>query len=71
MIMSVQELAAQLNRNQFRTTYDSEYAGERGTYTLVNKAYQWVHDELGLPEEASAIADAFVKQDSTHAWDKE
>ena len=71
MKMGVEELATHPNRNNFKTGYDTQYEGGRGTYTLVSATYRWVHDELGLPDEATAIAEAYVKPDGTHAWDKE
>lgn len=67
--MSGEELAAHLNRNGIYTEYDSEYQGGRGIYTLIRNTYHWLHDDLGLTEEASKIADAFVKPDGTHAWE--
>lgn len=71
MIMSADELAHHLNRNDFKTGYETAYGGGRGTYTLIQATYRWVHDDLGLPGEAAAVADAFVKPDGSHAWDKE
>ena len=68
MTMSGGELAEHLNRNHFMTSYGSPYAGGRGTYTLINATWHWVHDELGLEEEAKAIAEAFVKPDGTYAY---
>ena len=71
MTMSADELAAHLNRNNFKTGYETAYEGGRGTYTLIQATYRWVHDELGLADEAAAIAEAFVKPDGTHAWAKD
>jgi hypothetical protein len=68
MNMSGDELAAHLNRNKIKTGYGSEYAGSRGTYTLIKTTYNWVKD-MGLENEAKAIAEAYVKPDGTHAWD--
>jgi hypothetical protein len=68
MKMSGDELAEHLNRNGFRTGDDQEYSGKRGTYTLITAAWKWVHDDLGLKEEAAAIALAFVKPDGSPAW---
>ena len=69
MIMSADELAAHLNRNNFKTGYETSYEGGRGTYTLIQATYKWVHNELGLPDEAGVVAEAFVKADGSHAWD--
>lgn len=68
-IMSGEELAAHLNRNEIVTEYDSEYQGGRGVYTLIRTTYHWLHDDLQLPNEASKVAGAFVKPDGTHAWE--
>ncbi len=69
MTMSGEELAAHLNRNQFLTSYGTAYTGKRGTYKLIRESYSWVHDELGLPEEAEKIAMAFVKPDGSRPWE--
>jgi hypothetical protein len=70
MIMSVEELADHLNRNNFKTSYDTPYEGKRGTYRLVKATYDWVHEELGLPDDAGVVALAFRMNDGTPAWDK-
>ncbi len=70
MIMSAEELANHLNRNNFKTGYETAYEGGRGTYTLIQATYNWVHDELGLADEAGVVASAYVKADGSHAWDK-
>jgi hypothetical protein len=69
MRMSGEELAAHLNRNNFLTEYDATYEGGRGTYTLIRETWRWVHDELGLDEEAEKVAKAFVKPDGTYAYE--
>lgn len=61
--MSGQELADHLNRNNFLTSYGTAYAGGRGTYKLVCQTYRWLNEDLGLPEEAAFIAEAYVKKD--------
>jgi hypothetical protein len=68
MVMSGDELAAHLNRNNFRTGYDTEFSGGRGTFTLIRTTWHWVNDELGLEDEARNIAMAYVKPDGSHAW---
>jgi hypothetical protein len=70
MVMSAEELATHLNRNSFRTGYDTEFAGGRGTYRLIHATWSWVNDILGLEDEAGNIALAYVKPDGTHAWDR-
>ena len=71
MIMSAEELAHHLNRNNFKTGYDAPYEGGRGTYRLIHTTYKWVNEDLGLTDEAAVIAEAYVKADGSHAWDKE
>lgn len=68
MTMSGEELADHLNRNNFKTSYGIEFQGGRGTYKLIRETWEWVHHDLGLQDEAKAIAEAFVKPDGTHAW---
>ena len=61
MVMSGEELAEHLNRNQFLTSYGTEYQGGRETYRLINQTWKWLHDDLKLLEEAKHVARAFVK----------
>jgi hypothetical protein len=68
-VMSGEELADHLNRNEFLTEYGSEYKGTRGTYTLIRQTWRWLHDELGLPTEAKHVAEAFVKPDGSYAYE--
>jgi hypothetical protein len=70
MTMSGEELAAHLNRNNFMTAYGEEYAGLRGTYTLITQTYRWVDIDLGLNDDAENIAKAYVKPDGTYAYEK-
>ena len=69
MTMSAEELAAHLNRNKFLTSYGSEFQGGRGTYTLIRQTWEWVKNELQLPDEAEKVARAFVKPDGTYAYE--
>lgn len=69
MTMSGEELAEHLNRNNFLTSYGSEYHGGRGTYTLIRETWKWVENDLGLPNESRKIAEAFVKPDGTFAYE--
>ncbi len=71
MVMSGDELAAHLNRNNFRTGYGAQYEAARGTYKLITETWKWVNNDLGLEDEAEKVAVTFVKPDGTHAWDKE
>jgi hypothetical protein len=69
MVMSGEELAEHLNRNDFLTSYGSEYQGGRGTYTLIRSTWHWLNDELSMPGEALHIARAFVKPDGSYAYE--
>lgn len=69
MRMSGEELADHLNRNQFLTAYGSEYAGGRGTYKLIRETWRWLHDDLGLEEEAAKVAETYVKPDGSYAYE--
>jgi hypothetical protein len=68
MYMSGEELAEHLNRNDFLTSYGTEYQGGRGTYTLIRETYNWLNNDLHLTEEASKVAEVFVKPNGDHAW---
>ena len=69
MTMSGEELAEHLNRNNFLTSYGSEYQGGRGIYTLIRETWKWVENDLGLPNEAKKITEVFVKPDGTFAYE--
>lgn len=69
MVMSAEELADHLNRNDFLTDYGSEYQGGRGTYTLIRSTWRWLHDDLAMPVEAEHVALAFVKPDGGYAYE--
>ncbi|MGJ8660563.1 MAG: hypothetical protein ACSHXL_00860 [Bacteroidota bacterium] len=68
MVMSGEELAEHLNRNEFLTNYGSEYQGGRGTYTLIRSTWKWLNDDLKMPTEAEHVAKAFVKPDGSYAY---
>lgn len=68
MTMSAEELADHLNRNKFLTSYGAEYQGGRGTYKLIKETWDWLQNNLQLPDEATKIAKAFVKSDGTYAY---
>ena len=69
MVMSGEELAEHLNRNNFLTNYGTEYQGGRGTYKLIEQTWKWLHNDLNLPSEAIHISKAFVKPDGTYAYE--
>ena len=66
--MSGPELATHLNRNKFPTEYGTEYAGERGVYTMLSAIYTNI--EAQNPKAAECIALSFVTKDGSHAWRK-
>lgn len=68
MKMSGEELAEHLNRNDFLTSYGTEYAGGQGTYRLISTVYTWL-DELDLPNEAGKVAKAYVTADGHYAYE--
>jgi len=69
MTMSGEELAEHLNRNNFMTSYGTEYQGGRGTYTLIRATWDWLQNDLGLPVEAEHVARAFVKPGGGYAYE--
>lgn len=69
MTMSGEELADHLNRNNFLTSYGTEYQGGRGTYKLIKETWYWLQNDLILPEEAKKVAEAFVKSDGIYAYE--
>ena len=66
---SADELADQLNRNDFLASYGSEYAGGRGAYTLIRKTWEWVQHDLGVRLEAEQVARAFVRPGGGYAYE--
>lgn len=40
--MTGENLADHLNWNNFKTSYNTTYAGSRGTYTLIHATYDWL-----------------------------
>ena len=69
MKMSGEELADHLNRNNFLTSYGTEYEGGRGTYKLITETFKWLHDVLQLPQKAEKVAESFVKPDGSYAYE--
>lgn len=67
-IMAANELAEHLNRNNFKTSYGTEYEGGRGTYTLIHATYDWLVS-IGQKSEADKVAQAFPKPDGNYAFD--
>jgi|GEM_PF-862165 len=69
MTMSAAELAAHLNRNEFLTSYGTEFKGKRGTYRLIKATWDWIHHDLGLEEEAISVARAYVDDAGNYAYE--
>ncbi len=66
--MSGQELVEHLNRNNFLTSYGTEYQGGRGVYRLLSQTWKWL-TELGLTEEAKKFPTAFVQGNGEYPWE--
>ena len=68
--MSAQELVDPLDRNGFKVQRGTEHkkAG-KGPFKIISATWHWVNDDLSLTEEAANIAQAYVKEDGTHAWE--
>ena len=69
MVMSGEELAEHLNRNDFLTSYGTEYQGGRGTYKLIKQTWSWLKHDLQLNSDAEAVALAFVKANGSYAYE--
>jgi len=69
MVMSGEELAEHLNRNNFLTSYGTEYQGGRGTYKLIKQTWKWLCEDLNLKKEANHVAKAFVKPNGGYAYE--
>ncbi len=67
--MTGKTLADLLNWNGFKTNYDTEFVGVRGTYKLIRATYDWLV-KIGDQESADKVAEAFKKPDGTYAYDK-
>lgn len=70
MKMSGEELAEHLNRNNFLTSYGTEYSGGRGIYKLIAETWHWLTN-MKLHSEATKVATSFVKPDGSYAYDEE
>jgi hypothetical protein len=67
--MSGEELADHLNRNDFLTSYGTEYQGGRGIYKLIRETWHWLNDDLQLPTEAKKVAEVYVKPNGEYAYE--
>lgn len=62
------DLAIWLNQKGFKTSYGTAYQGGRGVARLVDAAYAYVRDELGLGDAGAApIAEAFTNRWGAYA----
>ena len=67
--ITAENLANHLNDIGFETGYGTEYAGGRGTYTLIHATYDWFASN-GNQVSADNVALAFKKPDGTYAYNK-
>lgn len=67
--MTGEDLAMELNRHGFLTSYGTPYEGKRGTYRLVDRAHQHFFFVLGDPGTAERIALVFISKSGRPAWD--
>ena len=65
--MNAESLADHLNWNGYKTNYETEYKGKRGTYKLIHSAYDY-YAERGMLVEANEIAKAFKKPNGEYAY---
>jgi hypothetical protein len=65
--MAGNELAQHLNRNNFKTSYGTDYEGGRGTYTLLHATYDWLAS-TGRQQDADKVAYAFPKPNGDYAF---
>ena len=63
------DLAIRLNTAGHLTGYGTEFAGGRGTYTLIRSVYHWLDNDIDSHNEALAVARAFTKPDGRYAYE--
>lgn len=68
--MSVPALCTLLNEHGYRTNYDEEFTGGRGSYRLVSGTYHRL-DEAGQPDRARNVALAFRRPNFEYAYNTE
>lgn len=68
MTMTVPNLADHLNWNGFKTSYETEYQGGRGT-SLIHAVYDWLVSQE-REDDAEIVALAFKKPDGGYAYEK-
>lgn len=66
--MNVENLAEHLNWNGYKTNYDTEYQGKRGTYTLIHSTYDYLV-EKNRQNDADKVAKAFKKPNGNYAYE--
>tara|TARA_R110002020_G_scaffold203325_4_gene406958 strand:+ start:3153 stop:3416 length:264 start_codon:yes stop_codon:yes gene_type:complete len=67
--LAASQLADIMNQFGRTTTYGAQYAGLRGTYTLIHATYDWLANR-GDQADADIVAQAFTKPDGSFAYDK-
>lgn len=66
--MFVPELVKLMNELGYRTDYDSEYVGERGSYRLISASYHRMLEKHG-EYFANKLAGVFRKPDNSYAYE--
>jgi hypothetical protein len=67
--MSVPALCTLLNEHGYRTNYDKEFTGGRGSYRLVSGTYHRMEDKF--PDRAHNVAVAFRRPNFEYAYNAE
>lgn len=68
MRMSISDLADLLNQEGYKTDYDTEYEGTRGTFRFVSAAYARMKAEHG-EYFANELAKCFVNDKGEYAYE--
>ena len=66
--MTFDQLANDLNKKGFQTTYGTPYSGGRGVARLVDAVYQRL-DAQGLTKERDLVAYVFTNANGDYAYD--
>ena len=67
--MAGNDLAIELNLNNFKTDAGDQYKGKRGTYRLIKSTHDWLYSKKMLTE-ANNVALAFPKPNGKYAYNK-
>lgn len=64
------DVAMWLNRHGIQTSYGTSYSGGRGVARMINAAYNYACNELGLGAAgAAAIAEVFTNKNGHYAYE--